>query len=215
MSSEDYLNFWNNLYSKQNYFGSGPTKLAKLAESTLNGISAKILEVGCGQGRDALYFAQLGYDVDAFDISKNAIDFINKINNDLGLDNLNAITHDIQNRFPYKPESFDFVYSNLTLQFFELQKLDDIFNNISNTLKKDSLFLFSTKKEGDKYYNFGKKINDYAFENKGIIRYFYPYTELKNLLSKYFDIITFDSDEHVNLDNTTSVWWKILLKKSK
>ena len=34
---------------------------------------AKILDVGCGDGRHALFFAKMDYDVDAFDISENAI----------------------------------------------------------------------------------------------------------------------------------------------
>ena len=35
---------------------------------------AKILDVGCGDGRHALYLASLGFQVDAFDLSKNAIE---------------------------------------------------------------------------------------------------------------------------------------------
>lgn len=34
---------------------------------------ARILDVGCGDGRHAAYLAKLGFEVDAFDISKNAI----------------------------------------------------------------------------------------------------------------------------------------------
>jgi SAM-dependent methyltransferase len=214
MTFENYLNYWNELYSKQNFFGTGPTKLAKIAELALKENSVKkILEIGCGQGRDTIHFGKLGYDVEALDISKNAIDFINNKVRDLNLSRVNATVHDLDNPLPYDHESFDFIYSNLALQFFEINKLESIFKNISELLKNNSLFLFSTKKEGDKYYNFGKKINNYAYENKGIIRYFYPIDELKNSLSKSFEILSFDSDKHKNLDNTVSVWWKIFLKK--
>lgn len=34
------------------------------------------------------------------------------------------------------------------------------------------MLLFSTKKKGDKYYEFGNKINENAFEYSGITRYF-------------------------------------------
>ena len=215
MAFENYLKYWNDLYSKQNYFGTGPTKLAKIAEHVLKENQVKkILEIGCGQGRDAIHFGKLGYDVDAIDISKNAIDFITARASELNLSRVNATVHDLDDPLPYDPESFDFIYSNLALQFFEISKLESIFKDISKILKNDSLFLFSTKKEGDKYYNFGKKVNEYAFENKGIIRYFYPIDELKKSLSKSFEILSFDSDEHKNLDNTISVWWKIFLKKN-
>ena len=80
-------------------------------------------------------------------------------------------------------------------------------------MKPKSKFLFSTKKEGDKYHNFGKKINDNIFENEGIIRYFFSSDQLKQLLSPYFNILEFESDKHTNLDSTVSVWWKILVEK--
>ena len=80
-------------------------------------------------------------------------------------------------------------------------------------MKNDSFFLFSTKKSGDKYYNFGNKVSENAFEYKGITRFFFDKIELEKILKKYFSIVTFEEDTHTNLDNTTSVWWKILVQK--
>ena len=105
------------------------------------------------------------------------------------------------------------VYSNLSLQFFDLSQLSKIFSNIADIMLPDSFFLFSTKKAGDKYYNFGNKISDSAFESKGVIRFFFTKSELESLLENFFTIISFEEDKHVNLDNTVSVWWKILVKK--
>ena len=74
------LGYWNNIYSKQNYFGTGPTILALEAHELIkNNSITNILELGCGQGRDSLFFANLGYDVVATDISENAINFIKTI----------------------------------------------------------------------------------------------------------------------------------------
>jgi hypothetical protein len=81
-------------------------------------------------------------------------------------------------------------------------------------MQKNSSFLLSTKKEGDKYYKTGKKISDNAYEHKGIVRYFYPIKDLKSILSEQFKIINIDSDRHENLDSSVSVWWKILLEKN-
>ena len=96
MSKNEYLNYWNTLYSKQNYFGEGPTKLAKLAEKLFktNNVQ-KILEVGCGQGRDAIYFSQLGLDVSAFDISANAIKSINSVKDRINLNKLYLFEHNV------------------------------------------------------------------------------------------------------------------------
>ncbi|HET8793847.1 MAG TPA: class I SAM-dependent methyltransferase [Nitrososphaeraceae archaeon] len=213
MKDNKTLSYWNSLYSTENFFGAGPTKLAKIATEHLNKKNLTILEVGCGQGRDAIFLSSLGHNVHAFDISESAVNYVKKLKISMQLQNLNIFTHDIENPLSFPNDSFDFVYSNLALQFFDSTKLQQIFTNISKVIKKNSLFLFSTKKIGDKYYNFGKKINEHAYEYKGITRYFYPEHELKNLLSTNYEIIFFDDDSHSNLDSTISVWWKILVRK--
>lgn len=193
----------------------GPTKLAKLAQTQIkeNKIYS-ILELGCGQGRDSIFFSQFGHNVNAFDISPIAIEFINKTKDLLGITNLTPSVFDIEKPLEFNEDSFDLIYSNLALQFFELEKLNQIFNNVAKVLKKKSPFIFSTKKIGDKYYNFGTKVNENAFEYKGIIRYFYDAEQLKDLLSEKFDILQFDAAEHTNLDSTVSVWWQIIVEKN-
>ena len=208
------LGYWNDLYTKNDHFGTGPTILAVYAKKILEKYSLKnILELGCGQGRDSIYFAKLGYNIIALDLSENAIKFIEKTRSDENLKNLQLIVHDIQKPLNFQNSKFDMVYSNLSLQFFDLSQLSKIFSNIVDVMLPDSFFLFSTKKAGDKYYDFGNKISDNAFESKGITRFFFTRYELESLLGKFFTIISFEEDKHVNLDNTVSVWWKILVKK--
>lgn len=211
----DTLNYWNNIYSKENFFGTGPTKLAKYGNHIIKKHKINnILEVGCGQGRDSIYFSQLKYNVHAFDISPNAIEFVKKIKESMNLRSLNLFVHDMKKPFNFTSENFDFIYSNLALQFFNIKNLEIIFKNIARIMKKDALFLFSTKKEGDKYYQFGNKISEFAFEYKGITRYFYDSDILKKALFNEFEMLEVDYDEHKNPDSTVSVWWKILAKKS-
>ena len=148
------------MYSKPNVFGTGPTKLAKIANDLIYDKSIKnILEIGCGQGRDSIFFAEQGYSIETFDISENAIKFVNKTKKSSNLKNLNAIVHDVMEPFSYPNNFFHFVYSNLALQFFDIDSLKKIFNNIYRVMIKESTILFSTKKKGDKYYNFGTKIS--------------------------------------------------------
>ena len=211
---EKILKYWNDLYAKDDFFGIGPTKLAKLAQTLIKkNKTCSILELGCGQGRDAIFFSQMGHDVTALDISPNAIEFVKKTKDLLGIRNLKPLVFDIEKPLTFNQDSFDLIYSNLVLQFFEHEKLNLFFNHIAKVLKKSSPLIFSTKKIGDKYYNFGKKVNENAFEYKGIIRYFYDSEQLKSLLSEKFDILQFDADEHTNLDSTVSVWWKIIVEK--
>ena len=207
------LGYWTDIYNKKNYYGTGPTKLALFAKELLEKNSLKkILELGCGQGRDCLFFANQGYDVLGFDLSQDAVSFVEECRKAENIQNLKVIVHDLMKPLDFNSK-FDLIYSNLSLQFFDLNQLETIFDNISKIMQKNSLFLFSTKKHGDKYDNFGIKINENVFEYKGIKRYFFDQDSIRSILEKKFKILIFDSDKHKNLDNTVSVWWKILVKK--
>jgi SAM-dependent methyltransferase len=207
------LGYWNNIYSKQNYFGTGPTILALEAHELIkNNSITDILELGCGQGRDSLFFANFGHNVTATDISENAINSVKKIKNEQNIENLELYLHDTLNPFNFNNLKFELIYSNLALQFFDLKQLSQIFSNIKKIMKPNSFFLFSTKKSGDKYFNFGNKISKNSFEYNGITRFFFSKSELENILKNYFTIISFEDDSHVNSDETKSVWWKILVK---
>lgn len=207
------LGYWNDLYSKNNYFGTGPTILAIFAQKLIEKYSiSKILELGCGQGRDSIFFANLGCHVTATDISENAINFVKQIKKEQGLENLELFVHDTLNPLNPKSANFDLVYCNLALQFFDINQLSQIFSNIKKTMKKNSLFLFSTKKSGDKYFDFGTKISEIAFEYNGITRFFFSKSKLEDSLKQFFNIISFEADSHINPDGTKSVWWKILVK---
>ena len=208
------LGYWNDLYSKKNYFGTGPTILAIFAQKLIEKYHiSNILELGCGQGRDSIFFANLDCNVTATDISENAINFVKKVKNEQNIENLELHIHDILNPLKFKNTNFDLIYSNLALQFFDIDQLSQIFSNIKGIMKNDSLFLFSTKKPGDKYFNFGNKISENAFEYKGITRFFYSKSKLEDLLKIFFTTISFEDDNHINSDGTKSIWWKILVKK--
>lgn len=66
--------FWEQTYADLNVstFSTGPTMdVNEFYE--LFPKNAHVLDVGCGEGRNSLFMASLGNDVDAFDISENGI----------------------------------------------------------------------------------------------------------------------------------------------
>tara|TARA_Y100000996_G_scaffold291903_1_gene230765 strand:+ start:198 stop:869 length:672 start_codon:yes stop_codon:yes gene_type:complete len=207
------LGYWNNLYAKDDYFGTGQTILADLAKSVIEQHEIKnLLEMGCGQGRDSIFFASFMDSVTSFDISEKAIKYVEKIKNQRNLSNLELFVHDIRKPLDLSKRKFQMIYSNLALQFFDESQLEKIFENISDIMEKDSFLLFSTKKSGDKYHNFGTKLTDQSFEYKNITRFFFEKEKLENILEKQFSIISFEDDSHINPDKTVSAWWKILVK---
>jgi SAM-dependent methyltransferase len=60
--------FWNERYSEDGYaYGTGPNAYFKSIIDTLP--PGRLLVPGAGEGRDAVYAATLGWEVDAFDLS--------------------------------------------------------------------------------------------------------------------------------------------------
>ena len=70
--------------TRQDLSDSQAKKLVSKYEDIIEKNSIKnILELGCGQGRDSVFFAKLGYYIVAVDISENAIKFVEKIKKDI------------------------------------------------------------------------------------------------------------------------------------
>ena len=91
--------------------------------------NGKILDIACGDGRNAIYLAQLGYKVTAIDFSKEALNRLNYFANkeslkietllsDLSLDNsfdnLGKFDGAIINHYRLKPQLYDKVMEHLT-----------------------------------------------------------------------------------------------------
>ncbi len=212
-NNSEELQYWNMKYRVPNAFGEGPTKLAMMTNNAIKSKQIKsILELGCGQGRDSIFFAENNYSVMSVDFSKEAINFVSESAKHQKLSNIKTLVHDLRKDFLFN-EKFDLVYSNLALQFFNEENLDGIFRNIHSTLEKNGQFIFSTKKPGDKYHGVGTKISDNAFKFSNITRYFFEKEQIQRLLENKFKVDIFGHERHQNSDRTESVWWYVFCKK--
>jgi len=111
--------FWEEeyLYLDKFTFGEPSKEIVDIVPNIRKG--AKILDVGCGDGRHAAYLAGLGFQVDAFDISENAIKKIEYVKKKYNL-NINTVICDVFGfEFSYK---YDLVIMHGVLQFVERDK---------------------------------------------------------------------------------------------
>ncbi len=84
-------------------FGSEPESFVLEAASMIP-VGSKIIEIGAGQGRNAIALAEKGFNVTATDISQVGVDLINKKSKELGLSNLQAKVSDSLNTSEEKYE---------------------------------------------------------------------------------------------------------------
>src|SRR4051812_12435595 len=101
---EHWIERWNDRYSKEEFaYGEQPNNYLKEQLEKLD--AGSILFPAEGEGRNAVFAAQLGWRVSAFDIS------IEGKNKALGLAEANNVTIDYQvgelQELNYKPEQFD------------------------------------------------------------------------------------------------------------
>ena len=104
---------------------------------------AKILDIGCGLGREAFALSDMGYDVTGVDISKEVITQVKKLAADKGYD-IPFYDYDGKS-LPFPDESFDVVL--IWAQTFGLLYGDEykqeFLAECKRVLKKDGLFSFS------------------------------------------------------------------------
>ncbi len=86
--------FWEKAYKNMETttFGNPSLEVYEISNSLSKG--TRVLDAGCGDGRNALYLAEKGFSVDAFDISANGIEKLNVLAKQKGI-NINAWVQDL------------------------------------------------------------------------------------------------------------------------
>ena len=137
------------IYERENdYFGAEPAKILVKAEEYLK-TDAQVLDLGCGQGRNALYFARKGYFVQAVEIAKSGLKvFIEKsLREKL---NTHGFFEDIRDfKFVRK---YDLIYSYQTLNYLEKKEAREVIEKMKQNTNLNGLNVVAvyTKKNPNK-----------------------------------------------------------------
>jgi SAM-dependent methyltransferase len=161
--------FWNKVYKSDNsFFGEEPSNFAILCFNHMKeNNSRKILDLGSGHGRDALFFASNGIEVDSLDYSATAIEILDKMAKEKRLP-IKAQVFDVNNQLPFPDGYFDAVYSHMLLNMrFSLHELHSIFSEIRRVLKSKGLNFFSVRNNNDKSYRKGIEVDKGIYDING------------------------------------------------
>ncbi len=137
-----------------------------------------ILDLGCGGGRDSVFFAKKGFQVTALDVFTD--NFQQERLKKTGIIFFKKDIKDIK----FKLGSFDVVYAHLSLHYFDDKTTDKIFNNLHKIVKPGGYIFIKCKSTSDPYFGKGKKIeeNYYDFEHK---RHFFTKEYMVKKLQKF------------------------------
>ncbi|HEY6886019.1 MAG TPA: methyltransferase domain-containing protein [Nitrososphaeraceae archaeon] len=177
---------WNKVYKSDNsFFGDEPSNFALLCFNHMKANNVKkILELGAGHGRDTIFFASNGIEVDALDYSSVAIDILNKIAKEKQLLIIKSQTFDVRNPLPFADGYFDAVYSHMLFNMhFSEEELHFIFSQIRRVLKPEGLNFFSVRNHHDKSYRKGKEVAKGIYDIDGFQIRFFTEKKIQDLTS--------------------------------
>lgn len=155
-----------------------------------------IVELGSGQGRDSIFFAKNGLNIQSLDYSQSGIKRIQEKSTQLGLGNLlDAKIFDVRERLPFDDNSIDGCYSHMlycmALTFEEIENLN---NEVHRVLKQDGLNVFTVRNIEDGDYQNGIHRGEDLYESNGFIVHFFSKDKIKKLLRGFelLDMSTFE-----------------------
>lgn len=136
-------------------------------------VGGRILDAGCGSGRDTKYFLSLGYEVTAIDASEEMVKLSTQFTGQETV-LMNFYDLDFQN-------VFDGIWSIASLLHIPKNRIEDVFEGFTSALKADGIWCMSFKEgeeeriEGDRFFN------DYDEKTfKALIKN-HPLLEIENL----------------------------------
>lgn len=183
--------FWNQKYSKESERRK-PSNHSAFVESCLQYFpkQGRILELGTWGGEDALFLSRKGYSVVATDFSVQALAALQqKLTQDPQPD-LTTAYLDLNNPFIYPDNSFDVVYSNLALHYFNRQITQQIFDEILRVLNPEGIVAVSLNSTTDSEYGMGKEIEKDYFEiSPGESKRYFSVKTLKDFTGTFETIV--------------------------
>lgn len=156
--------YWNQYYGKKHDTVSNPSNFAQAVSKEL--IPGKqLLELGCGNGRDSLFFMERGLYVTGVDASDKAIRNLQA--NEKNLKRGIFVCDDFVKCRAVFQRQYDYVYSRFTLHSITDDQEDELLRNIKEAMVDGSKLFIEARTIHDDIYGKGEKVseNAYIFED--------------------------------------------------
>jgi ubiquinone/menaquinone biosynthesis C-methylase UbiE len=193
-------------------FGKSPSDAAvKAAEIFREEHKIKILELGGGQGRDTIFFAQSRFQIQVLDYSQPGINAIKQKTEELGLSHLiKADCHDIRKPLPFEDECFDACFSHmLYCMALTTSELEFLSSEIRRVLKQGGLNIYTARHTGDPDFGTGIHRGEDMYEVSGFIVHFFSKEKVLHLANGY-EIVAIDEFEEGSRPRRL---FRVILKK--
>ncbi len=103
--------------------------------------ACSVLDLGCGLGRHAIYFAENGFDVTAVDLSEDAVELVKEKAKEEGV-HITCEVADMIN-LPFADNTFDRVFSYHVISHQDTKGVQKVIDEISRVLKPGGKFFLT------------------------------------------------------------------------
>lgn len=134
----DDQDYWNKFY-EANGLVHEPSSFARYVEDKYFQDGKTLLELGCGNGRDAIFLAEKGKKVSALDLCSKTIDKLSSIS----IKNAEFYNQDFSQLSNFT--NFDYVYSRFTLHSIDEETEQAVLQQLPQVLKSGGLFLLEAR----------------------------------------------------------------------
>ncbi len=173
------VTYWNNYYDSAVCLQE-PSLFAKFSMDNMEK-NKTLLELGCGNGRDSIFFAKNNLNVIAIDASDIAIDTLQKNNN---MENACFICDDFVCSSTLFVSQYDYCYSRFSLHAINEEQEVEMIKNVYSSLKKGGKFFVEVRSIHDDLFGKGEKVGRNAFFYDGHYRRFIVKEEIETKLRK-------------------------------
>ena len=178
--SSDYdrdTEYWNNYYNNN----SAPFEPSLFAKSVMKNMKKEktLLELGCGNGRDSIFFYKNGLNVTAVDASDKTIQ---QLKDNYNEDNICFICDDFVCSSAIFSGQFDYCYSRFSLHSINEKQEEEVIANVFKVLKNKGKFFIEVRSVNDDIYGKGKEVGKDSYIYEGHFRRFVHKDVLENKL---------------------------------
>lgn len=175
-SDNDY---WNAFYEKKQEAISQESLFSHFVKKYIKKGNT-LVDIGCGNGRDSIFFNSLGLNVIGIDGSTTAINLLQEKKSE----SLSFILGNFVNDSRIFNTSIDCYYSRFTLHAINEIDENTLLNNIAKNLKQNGYFFLEARSIHDEKFGKGIPTGKNTFILDGHHRRFLEINELKSKLEK-------------------------------
>ena len=156
--------------------------------------NGRILELGCGQGQDGIYFSKQGYEVLSTDFSEFALGAAREVAKSEEIRNIEFRQVDMTKPLSFDKDSFDVIYSHLALHYYTIERTKELFDKIYSLLKPDGVFATLTNTIEDPEIPELEKVDENYYRTpEGLLKRYFSVESVLDLTKK-FETVLADSN---------------------